>query len=193
MPKTPTPPVVPNYLRTDIKMRRAHNRRAQREAVQGARAEQKADARQTRARDSANRIETHLVKRIERIERHPSPAAVAQLRAIAADRALPPKARALAADVVLRWGASPKAKRKRQNGKSAKHENPENQPGKRSAGMVAGVDPEINGAPDRRAAGESRGEDIAAIAALRREEIAGSKKAREAKARYSKFKMTPWG
>lgn len=97
-------------IRSEILRRRAQNRRVQRERAEAARIEEKLERRHVRNQANARRAECHLTRRIERIERHPSPLALAQLREIATAPDTPPLPRALAAGIVLRWtdGVKPK-------------------------------------------------------------------------------------
>lgn len=166
-----------------IYARRAGNRRAQREQAEAVRLDAKAERRHARNAASARKVEGRLLDRIRRIERHPSPLAVAQLRGMAADRALPSTARALAAEIVLRWGGEMRPRKTRHARKSPKH--PKADPGKSDTGSDG-----HNSQPDRRfeheGSDESRRDYNSAVAALRKADRAVSHLARRKKAEFER-------
>lgn len=95
-------------------MRKALNRREQREIAEATRQQQKSEARHARNLESAKKAVIHLNKAIDRMEAHPSLLAAKQLKAMGSDRSLPSEVRARAASIVLRWTEHivPKTKRK---------------------------------------------------------------------------------
>lgn len=107
MPAFPAKKGLPAHVVASIYTRRAMNREMRTRAKEEAHREAVADARTERRKENARTKETRLIAQIERLERHPSPAAAKKLQGMAKNPELPASARAAAAAVVMRWADDP--------------------------------------------------------------------------------------
>lgn len=115
VPAFPAKKGLPAHVVASIYTRRALNREARAEAKRAAAREAAAEGHSSRRKENARTKETRLIAQIERMERHPSPAAVKKLQGIAKNPELPAAARQAAAAVVLRWSEDPTPRQIRRN------------------------------------------------------------------------------
>lgn len=120
MPAFPAKKGLPAHVVASIYTRRVMNRQAAAEAKRAAAREVAAEGHSSRRKENGRTKESRLLAQIERMERHPSPAAAKKLQGMAKNPELPGVARAAASAVLLRWADDPTprkiSKRKPANG-----------------------------------------------------------------------------